>query len=271
MSERPGLEFRPDQSYDDAWLVLDGGTEISHVDLADPTRIRFDYMRLLAVLLDALPGGPRDVVHVGGAGCTMARYVEATRPGSRQLVVDPDQELVTAILERLPLPTAAQVRFSWTDGRSALAELPEQSADAVLVDAFVDGQVPPDLTTHEAIADAARVLRPDGMLLVNAVSHPGDDWTRRFTATVRTALPHAALLSYPTILRGMRYGNVVLVAGSRPLPVARITEAALGLERPQQTVADEALLAYVDDAEPFTDATVTLAPGPPPFVLRRNL
>ena len=64
----------------------------SHVDLDDPTRLDFEYVRWFGDVLDtwAPEGEPLRVVHLGGAGCTLARYVAATRPGSRQVVVDVD-------------------------------------------------------------------------------------------------------------------------------------------------------------------------------------
>ena len=47
-------------------------------------------MQAFADVLDALPAGPLAVTHVGGGGCTLARYLAATRPGSSQIVLEPD-------------------------------------------------------------------------------------------------------------------------------------------------------------------------------------
>jgi hypothetical protein len=44
----------------------------------------------MGLVLDALPCGPLAVTHVGGAGLTLARYVQHTRPGSPQIVLEPD-------------------------------------------------------------------------------------------------------------------------------------------------------------------------------------
>ena len=61
-----------------------------HLD--DPTRLEFEYVRWTGDLLDVLApeGEPLHTVHVGGAGCTLARYVAATRPRSRQVVLEND-------------------------------------------------------------------------------------------------------------------------------------------------------------------------------------
>src|SRR3954447_24569689 len=67
------------------------GMDQSCVDLDDPTRIVFDYVRRLADVVDAVgpPGAPLRVVHVGGAAMTLPRYVATTRPRSSQVVLEP--------------------------------------------------------------------------------------------------------------------------------------------------------------------------------------
>lgn len=61
----------------------------SAVDLGDPTRLVFDYVRRIGDLLDVMPAGPLRVLHVGGAAMTLPRYVAATRPRSAQIVLEP--------------------------------------------------------------------------------------------------------------------------------------------------------------------------------------
>ena len=72
--------------------VVINGVPSSHLDLADPSRLEFEYMQQMAAVIDRLgePGEPLRVIHLGAAGCTLARYVQATRPGSRQLAVELD-------------------------------------------------------------------------------------------------------------------------------------------------------------------------------------
>src|SRR6266849_4742575 len=88
-----------------AWTLLADGFPQSHVDLDDPRHLEFEYVRRLGHLIDlAAPAGqPLRVLHLGGGGLTLARYVAATRPGSRQLAVDCDAALVDLVRRRLPL------------------------------------------------------------------------------------------------------------------------------------------------------------------------
>lgn len=53
------------------------------------------------------------------------------------------------------------------DGRLLLRDEPAGSADVIILDAFTSDAVPVHLVTGEALADAARVLRPGGVLAVH--------------------------------------------------------------------------------------------------------
>src|SRR3954454_14989556 len=57
-------------------LRLDG-EDASHVDLRDPRRIDWAYVRRLADAADALApaGAAIDALHVGGGGFTLPRYI----------------------------------------------------------------------------------------------------------------------------------------------------------------------------------------------------
>ena len=96
--------LRPDSDRPQGWLLEVDGVPQSYVDLDDPTHLEFEYVRMLGDLLDlaAPPGDPLTVLHLGGGGCTLARYVAATRPGSTQTVVELDGPLAEFVAHRLP-------------------------------------------------------------------------------------------------------------------------------------------------------------------------
>ncbi|WP_316043591.1 fused MFS/spermidine synthase [Actinomadura sp. CNU-125] len=160
-------ELLRDADRDGGWVLLVGGVPQSYVDLSDPTYLDFEYMQLMGAVVDAIApaGEPLDAVHIGGAGCTLPRYVAATRPRSRQVVLEPDGELVRLVRERLPVKGVPGLRIRITDGRSGVAALPDAADDLVVMDAFAEASMPPDLATREFVADAARVLRPGGVYL----------------------------------------------------------------------------------------------------------
>ena len=85
-------------------LWLDG-REAGQVDLADPLLLGFGYMRRIADLIDAFrpAGSSVDVLHVGGGACALPRYVDVTRPRSRQIVWEIDPGVVALAREHLGL------------------------------------------------------------------------------------------------------------------------------------------------------------------------
>src|SRR5690349_4173479 len=89
-------ELVPDADRARSWTLVVNGTPQSHVDLDDPAYLDFEYVRRLGHLVDlvAPPGRPLRVLHLGGGGLTLARYVAATRPRSAQQVVEIDAALV---------------------------------------------------------------------------------------------------------------------------------------------------------------------------------
>ena len=53
-----GEAMPPDPDLPEGWLLLIEGTQQSHVDLADPTRLAFEYMRRIGHVIDLLPPAP---------------------------------------------------------------------------------------------------------------------------------------------------------------------------------------------------------------------
>lgn len=256
-------ELLADADRPGGWLLLVDRVRQSYVDLDDPTYLDFEYMQAFADVLDALPPGRLAVTHVGGGACTLARYVAATRPGSPQIVLEPDEALTALVRARLPLPRSARVRIRPVGGREGMHALADASADVVVVDAFAGGRVPAPLATREFFADAARALRPSGILMMNIADGRRLTYTRRLCAALRLALPELLVLADSAVLKGRRFGNVVVVAAREPLPVVEIRRAAARADFPRTVHAGPALSSFVGSAEPLADADSLRSPEPP--------
>jgi spermidine synthase len=261
-------ELLADADRPGGWLLLVDRIRQSYVDLDDPTYLDFEYMQAIADVLDALPAGRLAVTHVGGGAGTLARYIAVTREGSPQIVFEPDVALVDLIRARLPFPRHARVRIRTMGGRTGLAGLRDAGADVLIVDAFAGGRVPEELTTREFAAEAARVLRPNGVLLYNVADGPPLRYTRRLLATLLTQFPEALLRADPGVLKGRRFGNIVLAVARTELPVAQVTRSAAAAMFPHRVLTGAELVAFVAGAAPLTDADPLRSPAPPDAIWR---
>jgi spermidine synthase len=215
------------------------------------------------VVVEALPPGPLAITHIGGGAMAFARYLAATRPGSSQVVLEPDAPLTELVRERLPLPRRSGIRVRPVFGRPGVAELRAASADLLVLDAFVGGRVPADLGTAEFIADAGRVLRSGGVLLANVADGPPLTYLRRLLATIGSGFEHRIAIADSSVLRGRRYGNVVIAASKDPLPEAAIARASAASAFPLRMLAGGELSKFVGRAKLLTDDEPIRSPAPP--------
>ncbi|PWR06832.1 spermine synthase [Micromonospora acroterricola] len=266
-------ELVPDPDRPGSWTLLLDGAPQSHVDLTDPTHLEFEYVRRLAAAIDLIApaGEPLRVLHLGGGALTLPRYVSATRPGSTQRVSEVDGALVELVRRALPWPADPRLRVRVEDARAVLAASRDASYDVVVADVFSGARTPAHLTSVEFVAEAARVLRPAGWYLANLADGPPLRHARGQVATVRSLLPRACLVGDAAVLRGRRYGNLVLVAGRTAPPVAGLSRRAAGDWFPGRVVADDELDRFAGGAQVVRDADATGSDPPPPglFSVRR--
>jgi spermidine synthase len=264
-------ELLADADRNGSWMLLVNGTPQSHVDLDDPAHLEFEYVRRMGHVLDlaAEPGTPLDVVHLGGGGLTLPRYVAVTRPGSRQRVVEIDQPLTDLVREHLPLPRGARIRVRADDARVGLSALHTGSQDVVLTDVFAGARTPAHLTSAEFAAEAHRVLRPDGVYAGNVADGPPLRFARAQAATLRSVFRHVCLLAEPGTLRGRRFGNLVAVASDDELPIAGYVRNCAKDPMPARVVNGEDLDRFVGSARPVLDADAVASPEPPDGVFSR--
>ena len=256
-------ELVPDPDRDTAFTLLLDGAPQSHVDLAEPTHLEFEYIRRMAAAIDLIapPGAPLRVLHLGGGGLTLPRYVAATRPGSAQRVVEIDGPLVELVRRALPLPAKANIRVRVADARAAVEGMREAGYDLVVVDVFAGARTPAHLASVEFIEAAARVLDPAGWLIANIADGPPLRHARAQVATIRAVLPEACLVADAAVLRGRRFGNLVVLAGRTPPPIAELARRAAGDWFPGRVETD--LDRFAAGAAVVTDSVAVASPHPP--------
>jgi spermidine synthase len=256
----------PDLDRPGAMLLTLDETPQSYVDPDDPTRLEFEYVRRLAYLVDAVfpPGAPLDALHLGGGALSLPRYLAHTRPGSRQLAVEIDGPLVAFVREYLPWDRRWRLKVRTADAREALASRRPSSADLIVSDVFAGARIPAHLTSVEYVALAAAALRPAGVYAVNVADGAPLAFARAQAATVCALFPHVVLVAEPSVLRGRRFGNLVLAGSRAPLPVTELARRALADPFPARVTAGAELDAWIAGASPVTDATAAPSPEPPP-------
>jgi spermidine synthase len=266
-----GPELLRDADRRGAWMLLIDGVPQSHVDLDDPGYLDFEYVRRIGHVIDeAAPAGqPLRVLHLGAGALTLARYVASTRPGSPQLAVEVDAALVDLIRLRLP-PRNPRLRVRVGDARAELERLRPGSFDVVIADVFAGGRTPAHLTSAEFWAAARRVVHGtssgsrDGVVAANVADGAPLAHTRAQVATARAVFPHACLIADAAVLRGRRFGNLVLVASPEPLPVDALTRRTAGDPMPGRVVYGSDLVRFTAGAKAVTDATAVPSPAAPP-------
>jgi len=201
-------------------LILDR-TRHAHVDLEDPTYLDIRYVRLFAAVTAAASietDTPLDVLHLGGGGFTFPGYVAAVRPGSQQLVLEIDPDLVEIATDELGLELDDDLRVRVGDARLALEEQDTDAYDLVLGDAFASTSVPWHLTTVEVMEQIDRMLRPDGMYVMNVIDGGPNRYARSQLATLDAQFDHVAVVVPTGGLPERGSVNQVLIASDSPIP-----------------------------------------------------
>ena len=274
MSENPATVLKlsgyraviePDRWTPGSFTLVVDGTPQSHVNLDDPTQLFFEYVQRIGHVIDQLSDGPITAVHLGAGALTLPRYVEATRPGSRQQVVELETDLVDLVREHLPWSRTASIRVRHGDAREVLGRFPpglRGTVDLLVVDVFGGARIPAHVTSFEFYTTAAAMLATDGVICVNIADGPGLAFARGQAATLLAATGHVAALAETQILKGKRFGNVVLVGSARPLPLDWMPRLLAGGPHPAKVVAGSELADWVAGAPIVTDDTAV--PSPPP-------
>ncbi len=246
----------------DLVVVKIDGVAQSAINPLDPTQLDFIYTERIADYLDAIdePGVRYRVVHIGGAGMMLARYVAATRPTSPQIVLEPDEELTELVRLHVPLPERSGIKVRPRDGRLGLTQMPDDYARVIIVDAFDGASVPADLVSTEFFADVSRVLESDGLLIMNIIDQRPFDWARRVIAGITEIFGHFAVGTQPTIFNRPMFGNMIVAGSNAPLPIDAVRHASACAIWPHRILADFEVLKFVAGAQPFNDADAVRSP-----------
>lgn len=228
----------------------------SYVDLADPTALVFTYTAWYG---DALVGTFRDgrplkALHIGAGGLTMPRWIRAEHPGSSQIVLELDPQVIAVAIAQLGYEPGDDVTILTGDARTSIAALASDPArrgslDVVIGDAFGGIAVPWHLTTREFIRDLRSLMADDGVYLLNVIDRGERAFLRAELATIVEQFAHVAVLVHGDGATG----NHVVIASGAPIDVEAIERANRGRARLDGIISGEELVALIGGAAVLTD------------------
>ena len=279
-------EIEEDRWVPGAIVLMVDGTPQSHVNLRDPGEVFFEYVRRIGHIIDLFrpSGAPVSALHLGGGAFTLPRYVEATRPGSRQQIVELESALVELVREAAPLPKRASIRVRHGDARAVVSRLPDgmrAAMDLIVVDIFAGSRTPAHVSSTEFYELLRPLLAEDGLVVVNVTDGTGQPFTRAQAATLGAVFGAVAAIGEPQTLKGRRFGNVVLIASGSGtgrdaggsgtgadsmsgLPgFDWLPRLLAGGPHPARMLVGRELRDWVGGARPVTDAAAVASPEPP--------
>ena len=213
--------IEPDAFTHGGYVLSIGGAEQSHVNLERPGDIFYEYLRRIGHLVDlaAPEGQPMRALHLGAGALTLARYVQATRPGSVQYAVELERELLDFVLQHLPLPEGTDLTAVIGDAREALGALdPGLTFDVVILDIFSGPEAPAHIASSGFYREAKARLAPGGLLIVNVGDEPGLTLVRSQVAALREAMGDVAAFAEAGMFEGRYPGNIILAATREAWP-----------------------------------------------------
>ena len=261
-------EIEEDPYVPGALVLLVDGTPQSHINLRDPSDLFFEYMRRIGHVIDLIrmPGAPISALHLGGGAFTLPRYIEATRPGSRQQVIELESALVGLVREAAPLPKRASIRVRHGDARETLGKLPagmSGAMDLVIVDIFAGSRTPAHVSSTEFYELIVPLLASDGVVVVNVADGTGQAFARGQAATLTELFPAVAVIAEPQVLKGRRFGNVILVASTSEPALDWLPRLLAGGPHPARMLVGRELKDWIAGARPVADANASPSPVPP--------
>lgn len=257
----------PDETVPGAFAVRFGDTSQSWVDPARPDFLAFEYVQHIAMVLDhTILDAPDDerlrIIHVGGAGMSVPRWVAWRRPGTAQIVCEPDAELTAEVRRKVPLPPRSGIKVRDVDGRAGITAMPQDYADAVILDAFDGSHVPGELVTAEAFDDVQRIGRGPELFICNVTDRAPFHWAKKVGAALAERWRHVIVGAEAPVHKGKRFGNLLLVGSTVRADLAGIRRESGKLPFGYKWLDGRETRNWIGEASPFTDANAHPSPEP---------
>ena len=258
-------QIQPDRYVPGGFVLTVDGVAQSQVTPDQPGLLTFEYIRRIGHLIDLFRPStmPVSALHLGAGALTLPRYLSHTRPGSRSQVIEWERQLVDYVREYLPWDKRWSIRLRYGDARDVVTALPggmTGAMDLVVVDLFSGNHTPSHLTTREFFALLTPLLTPDGVLVVNLVDGRGSSFVKAEVATLFELFGFVGAFGEAGVVRGRRFGNIVLVATASETEPDWWPELVRRGPHPTGSLSGPKLRRFVEGVPPQTDAQPLEAP-----------
>jgi predicted membrane-bound spermidine synthase len=152
-------------------LILDHLVH-SYTDLNDPSYLKYEYLRIYEEIVRWQERQRKscNALFIGGGGYTFPRFIDAKYKHAVIDVVEIDPEIIRVSQQYLGVPQDSHIRSCNEDARWFVMNSKEEGKyDFVFGDAFNDLSIPYHLTTKEFAVQLKRLMKPDGLFLVNVI------------------------------------------------------------------------------------------------------
>lgn len=204
------MKVRPDFFRPRAFWIVDGEGVNGYVDLDDPENLDLEYTKIIASVLDILDFG--NIVHIGGGGLMLPRYILSKRPSVLQTVFEPDMDMIEFIGKTLK--TLEGFNVVNTTGEEGMHKLPDNFTDLTIVDGFVNGLVPRELMTEGFFQD---LYRTSNTVIFNTIQ----------TLPIEVPVPiyeYGLMMAPEGGLTGKELTNIMFMWSRDPLPIEKIRQ-----------------------------------------------
>jgi hypothetical protein len=191
----------------------------SSLDVSDPTNLPLYYAKKLGSIIETLFSTKEklSILHLGAGALSIARYIDATRPGSSQVAVEIEDGLVDFVESTLPFNKTGAVDVIVGDGRGVVESRIKEFAgrfDLVIVELFLDRTNPANSTSIEFYRLLKETLTPNGVLVMNVID--GNDY--RFAAstyvTIKEVFANVKAVLDEKEFRVKTPGNILIVGSN---------------------------------------------------------
>jgi len=163
-------EFYFDPGNSDVLLLSLDGLLHSAVNVKTPEHLHFNYIKEVGFLVDFVffPNAPVKSLFLGGGAYSVARYIEATRPSSRQKVIEINQEIIDFVEGTLPLKNPSLIEIVCGDAYEEIMNADgSEKYDFIFVDVFSGPEIDSKFLEKDFVEKVDSLLQNSGLISMN--------------------------------------------------------------------------------------------------------